>query len=172
MKKTEILLWKIRATLLFFMVAMVFSGVTAFPLRWELQLLEEWTGNQTFFGETFPDWAKWIAYVREGVEYNAKNYPYMAYGTDWLAFAHLVIAVAFLGPLRDPVRNIWIVQWGLIACVSVFPLAFFGGSLRGIPPTWQGIDCSFGFFGAIPLLLVWKWTRELEQSEDLYEKAT
>ena len=25
---------------------------------------------------------------------------------DWLAFAHVVIAVAFWGPLRDPVKNI------------------------------------------------------------------
>ena len=29
----------------------------------------------------------------------------IAYGTDWLAFAHITIAVAFLGPLKDPVRN-------------------------------------------------------------------
>ncbi|SCF41963.1 hypothetical protein [Micromonospora mirobrigensis] len=34
----------------------------------------------------------------------------MLYGTDWLAFAHLVLAVAFWGPLRDPVRNVWVVQ--------------------------------------------------------------
>jgi len=74
----------------------------------------------------------------------------MAYGTDWLAFGHLVIATAFIGPLRDPVRNKWIIDWGLIACVGVLPLALICGPLRGIPFYWRLIDCSFGFVGAIP----------------------
>jgi hypothetical protein len=29
-------------------------------------------------------------------------YPFLAYGTDWLAFAHIVIAVFFIGPLVKP----------------------------------------------------------------------
>jgi hypothetical protein len=32
-------------------------------------------------------------------------YPFLAYGTDWLAFVHLVIAVAFVGPFFDPVPD-------------------------------------------------------------------
>ena len=36
-----------------------------------------------------------------------RGYPLLAYGTDWLAFSHLVLAVVFLGAWRDPVRNRW-----------------------------------------------------------------
>jgi hypothetical protein len=75
----------------------------------------------------------------------------MFYGTDWLAFAHIVIAIAFVGPLRDPVRNIWVVEFGLIACALVIPAALIFGPLRGIPFFWQLIDCSFGVGGFIPL---------------------
>lgn len=41
-----------------------------------------------------------------------------------------MIAIAFIGPLRDPVRNIWIIQWGMIACVLVIPLALLAGAAR------------------------------------------
>jgi hypothetical protein len=87
----------------------------------------------------------------------------MAYGTDWLAFAHLVIAVAFIGPLRDPVRNIWVIEFGLIACVAVFPLAFIAGSVRGIPFYWQLIDCSFGVGGGALLWICYGKVRSLEK---------
>lgn len=38
-------------------------------------------------------------------------YPYLGYGTDWLAFGHLSIAVAFWGPYREPVRNVWVLKF-------------------------------------------------------------
>ena len=96
-----------------------------------------------------------MAVVRpEGLETTGREYPFLAYGTDWLAFAHLVIAVAFWGPLRDPVRNIWVVEFGMIACLLVIPLALICGPIRGIPFCWQLIDCSFGVFGLIPLAIV------------------
>ena len=41
----------------------------------------------------------------------------------------------------------------MIACVLIVPLALICGPLRGIPPFWQLIDCSFGVFGIIPLWL-------------------
>jgi hypothetical protein len=78
------------------------------------------------------------------------HYPFLAYGTDWLAFAHLVIAVAFIGPYFDPIRNKWVITFGLIACVGVIPLALIAGPIRGIPFGWRLIDCSFGVCGAIP----------------------
>ena len=93
----------------------------------------------------------------------ASDYPFLAYGTDWLAFAHLVLAVVFLGPLRDPIRNKWVLQFGLIACLGVLPLAIIAGPLRGIPPLWRLIDCSFGIFGAIPLLICLRHVRALEK---------
>jgi hypothetical protein len=77
----------------------------------------------------------------------------MAYGTDWLAFAHIVIAVAFVGPYIDPIRNKWVISFGLVACAGVIPLALIAGYVRGIPLPWRFIDCSFGIVGSIPLII-------------------
>ena len=157
---------RIRVFLVAFIFGLVFSGVTAFPLEWELTLLARWLGAphdalpQNYSGLLF-----WIVTVRNGLRQTNAEFPFMAYGTDWLAFGHLVIATAFIGPLRDPVRNKWIVDWGLIACAGVLPLALICGPLRGIPFYWRMIDCSFGVAGAIPLLLVRKWIVELESLE-------
>jgi hypothetical protein len=144
----------IRFVLGLFVVGLVLSGLTAFPLRWELRLLTSWFGDGTVVGTTFPGLAHWLSRVREGLETTGRDYPFLAYGTDWLAFAHLVIAVAFLGPLKDPVKNVWVVEFGMIACVMVIPLALICGPIRGIPFCWQLIDCSFGVFGLIPLAIV------------------
>jgi hypothetical protein len=89
----------------------------------------------------------------------------MAYGTDWLAFGHFVIAIAFVGALRDPMRNIWLFQFGMIACVLLVPYAFVCGGLRGIPILWRLIDCSFGVFGFIPLWLSQRWAAELAREQ-------
>jgi hypothetical protein len=81
------------------------------------------------------------------------NYSFLAYGTDWLAFAHLVIATAFIGPYVDPVRNKWVITFGFIACAGVIPLALIAGAMRGIPLPWRFLDCSFGILGSVPLLI-------------------
>jgi hypothetical protein len=133
-------------------VALAASGLTAFPLRWELRLLTTWFGEGTTIGGAFPGLAHWLSYVRQGLDAAGCDYPFLAYGTDWLAFAHLVIAIAFFGQLRDPVRNVWVVDFGIIACMLVIPAALICGSIRGIPWGWQLVDCLFGVFGMIPLL--------------------
>lgn len=69
------------------------------------------------------------------------------------------MAAAFVGPWRDPVRNRWVIEWGLLCCVGVIPLALICGPIRGIPLGWQLLDCSFGVLGAIPLLLCLRWLR-------------
>ena len=144
---------QIRLLLGFFVMALVLSGLTAFPLPWELRLLTSWFGERIAIGAAFPGLAHWLSYVREGVEVMGREYPFLAYGTDWLAFAHLMIAVAFWGPLKDPVRNIWVVEFGMIACLLLIPLALICGPIRGIPFCWRLIDCSFGVFGLIPLAI-------------------
>jgi len=88
--------------------------------------------------------------------------PFLFYGTDWLAFGHIVIAFVFVGALRDPVRNRWLFDFGLIACALVIPWALVLGEVRGIPVWWRLIDCSFGVFGALPLWWCRKWVAELE----------
>jgi hypothetical protein len=62
-----------------------------------------------------------------------------------------VIAIAFLGPLRDPVRNVWVVEFGRIACLAIVPFVLVCGAVRGIPWFWQVVDTSFGVFGLMPL---------------------
>jgi hypothetical protein len=57
----------------------------------------------------------WVTRVDEALRATNANYPFLAYGTDWLAFAPLVIAIVFIGPFFDPVRNKWVVTFGLIA---------------------------------------------------------
>jgi hypothetical protein len=148
-----------RVLLALFIVALVVSGITAFPLVWELRVLTGWFGEGTTVGIAMPELANWLERVREGLEATERDYPFIAYGTDWLAFAHIVIAVAFIGALRDPVRNIWVVEFGMIACLLVVPLALICGPIRGIPWGWRLIDCSFGIFGLIPLAIVWKLIR-------------
>ena len=90
------------------------------------------------------------------------------YGTDWLAFAHLVIALFFIGVYIDPVKNKFNVVVGMIACAGVFPLAFIMGPLRGIPFFHQLIDCSFGVLGLIPLMIVYKKIKKLENAKITY----
>ncbi len=158
----EKLLFRIRAILLFFMFALALSGITAFPLKSELRLLVSWFGSQTEIANSFPGVAYWLNYIYDGLNYNSVHFPFMAYGTDWLAFSHLVIAIAFIGPFIDPVRNIWVVYFGMICCLLVFPTAFICGEIREIPILWRLIDCSFGFFGIFPLLFVWYWTKKLQ----------
>lgn len=158
------LLRRIRWLLALFMVGLVASGLTAFPISWEVDLLARAVGlSPQSPPDSYGGVQRWVATVQEGVRETAARYPFMLYGTDWLAFAHLVIAVAFIGPLRDPVRNIWVLDFGLIACASVIPLALICGPIRGIPFFHQLIDCSFGLLGFTPLWLCRKWTIELER---------
>jgi hypothetical protein len=151
---------RIRVWLLVFIVGLVLSGLTAFPLESELRIF----ANVIHADEraTASGFAHWIVTVRDGLVTTNAQFPFLAYGTDWLAFAHLVIAVAFIGPLRDPVRNIWVIEFGMIACVMVIPLALIAGHFRQIPFGWRLIDCSFGAFGIIPL---WICRREIKRLE-------
>ena len=89
--------------------------------------------------------------MRDALVATNARYPFLAYGTDWLAFAHLVIAIAFIGPWRDPVKNRWVVEFGMIACILIVPFALAMGHVRGIPWGWRLIVCSFGLLGILPL---------------------
>lgn len=142
---------RIRIILSFFIIALALSGLTAFPLQWETGLLNQWFGIGTFMERLFPDLSYWITHVNKGLTETYRTYPFIPYGTDWLAFAHIAIAIAFIGPLRDPVKNIWVIEFGIIACILIIPTALICGSIRGIPLFWRLIDCSFGMFGIIPL---------------------
>ncbi|MBT3303320.1 MAG: hypothetical protein HOG05_02775 [Bacteroidetes bacterium] len=147
---------KIRIWIIFFIIALVLSGITAFPIEMQLKLAVKYL---TFLPAFL---YAWINEVYIGINSTNANFPFLAYGTDWLAFAHIVIAVAFVGPLKDPVKNIWVIQFGMIACLMVIPLALIAGAIRDIPFFWRMIDCSFGVFGIIPLYIVYKYIKKLE----------
>ncbi|MEV7534976.1 hypothetical protein ACIQNV_24415 [Streptomyces hydrogenans] len=166
------LLARIRAWLILFVVCLVLSGATAFPLVTELRWLDSsLTGWAAPVGEALPGLAEWIHKVAGGVEKAGAEAPYLLYGTDWLAFAHLVIAVAFYGPYRDPVRNIWVVEFGMIACVGIIPLALICGPIRDIPFWWSVIDMSFGVVGILPLLHVRRLIKRLEAAQRVIPTA-
>ena len=153
---------RIRALLLFFMLGLCLSGLSAIPLEWETGLAVAWIGPGTQLGSFWPAMAQWMALVREGVLATARTYPFILYGTDWLAFAHLIIAVAFIGPLRDPVKNIWVIEFGMLACVLTFPWIVIFVGIRQVPGFWILVDMAFGTIGFLPLWLAHKYTRRLE----------
>lgn len=155
---------RIRLLLLAFVIGLLLSGLTAFPLRWEINGLARFMGaTPTDTVQTTHGLVQWVVRVREGLNDGYGRYPFLAYGTDWLAFAHIVIALAFLGPLRDPIRNIWVIEWAMIACVLVIPLALICGPMRDIPFFHQLVDCSFGVVGIVPLWVCRVWIRDLSK---------
>ncbi len=165
MNREAILLRRIKVLTWFFIVGLFISGLTAIPLNWELDLMVNWFGLS---GQTSSmassELGRWLLTAREALQDVSAKHPLLFYGTDWLAFGHFVIALAFVGALRDPIRNRWLFEFGLIACMLVIPYALVFGAARGIPFWWRLIDCSFGVFGFIPLWLCRKWTIEIERN--------
>src|SRR4051812_45435877 len=89
---------RIRLVLGGFVVALILSGVTAFPLQSEMQQIVEIRGlEHVSAADAGSGFDGWILTVRDGLRESYAKYPWLAYGTDWLAFAHLAIAVFFIG---------------------------------------------------------------------------
>jgi hypothetical protein len=156
---------RIRILLAVFIAGLVLSGITALPLQTELGWLDSFLHADALrpFAQS-KGLLAWITRVHTALATTNSEFPFLAYGTDWLAFAHIILAILFIGPFVDPVRNKWVITFGLIACAGVFPLALIAGHLRGIPLGWRLIDCSFGIFGAIPLLLCRRHMAVLESN--------
>jgi hypothetical protein len=153
----------VRSWLAVFIAGLVLSGVTAFPLTREVAWLDHAMHSSAMRkGAKWAHLLPWMDRVNEGWAETSVKYPFLAYGTDWLAFGHLAIAVAFIGPWIDPVRNKWVITFGLIACAGVIPLAVIAGGVRGIPWAWRLIDCSFGVVGSLPLLIVRRKVQAME----------
>ncbi|GAL82943.1 hypothetical protein MYP_169 [Sporocytophaga myxococcoides] len=164
--KTESL--KLRARIKFliclFIAGLILSGLTAFPLETELFFIRN--AAQQLLEPDNPLYL-WVDKVYIGLHDTNIHYPFLAYGTDWLAFAHIVIAIIFIGPLKDPVKNIWVIHFGMFACIAVFPLAFIAGEIRDIPFYWRVIDCMFGAIGVIPLMYCDKYIKRIIRIENL-----
>jgi hypothetical protein len=159
---------RIRIWLSIFIAGLVLSGVTAFPLQSEIHwLVTVLRVGRLYSAAQNLQFLPWLERVEVALTATKAHYPFLAYGTDWLAFAHLVIAIAFLGPYVDPVRNKWVIRFGLIACAGVIPLALIAGQVRGIPLGWRLVDCSFGVAGCVPLLLCLRSVGSLEERQGL-----
>jgi hypothetical protein len=143
---------QVRGCILWIIFGLLISGITAFPLQHEIQWIANCLGiPESSSPDQFHGLKHWISTIRQGLQQTNARYPFLAYGTDWLAFAHIVIAILFIGPLRDPVKNIWVIDFGIIACIGVIPLAMICGQVREIPIGWRCIDCSFGIIALGPL---------------------
>ncbi|MFH2094726.1 MAG: hypothetical protein ABIJ16_03415 [Bacteroidota bacterium] len=147
----------IRFFILIFIAGLFISGLTAIPLQAELQLLAGFVKSNNL-----GSWlTKWILDVQGALADTGDKYPFLFYGTDWLAFAHFVIAILFIGPLLDPQKNIWVIQFGMIACILLIPYALLSGHFREIPLYWRFADCLFGIFGFIILAYIHKHIHKL-----------
>jgi hypothetical protein len=145
----------IRIHLALFVLVLMLSGITAFPIQTEINFLMAHLDSLPVF---FHDWIKQL-------HQNINATPsVMLYGTDWLAFAHIIIGLFFIPVYIDPVKykvNLYI---GMTACLLVFPLAFICGPIRNIPFFHQLIDCSFGVIGILYLYFILKRVNNLETS--------
>jgi hypothetical protein len=144
-----------RYWIIFFMIALFLSGLTAIPIESELSFLTRCFSPQTAIGA-------WLDNVHGALAETNRKYPFIAYGSDWLAFAHFVLAILFIGPYKNPVRNKWVIEFGMIACLLIIPFAFIAGEFRGIPLWWRLIDCSFGVVGLIPLSICHSKIKQIE----------
>ena len=158
------LLRKYRVLLAGFILGVVVAGATAFPLTWEIAHLARGLQNAPL---QVPGLIAWVVKVSQGLSETDAKFPFLAYGTDWLAFAHLMIAVAYIGPWREPVRNRWVLEWGMICCAGVIPLALICGPIRGIPWGWTLVDCAFSVVGFPVLWTLRQWSKELEKQAQL-----
>ncbi len=157
MKTTEKnLLRRTRIAVAIIIFGLFISGVTAFPLETELRWISDHDNWMPL------PMQQWLQTIYTTLAYVNHRYPYLSYGTHWLAFAHLVLAVLFIGPYRNPVKNEWVIQFGIIASLSILPLAFIAGPIRHIPLFWQLIDCSFGVLCLIPLGVALRNIRKLK----------
>lgn len=140
---------EIKWILIFFISALFISGLTAFFIETELSFISD-----LFNGED--KLSLWLKTCYVAVKETNLSYPFLAYGTDWLAYSHIILSILFLGPLVDPVKNKWVIIFGTVACIGIIPVALVAGYVRSIPFFWQLIDISFGIFGCIPLFMVRK----------------
>ena len=151
--------------MLLFIGGLVVAGLTAFPLLHEVRLLAALLGVGEAAGpEGHTGLHFWILTVRHGLQETYARFPWIAYGTDWLAFGHLVIALFFIGPLLNPRSGRAAIYAGIAACIGVIPLALICGAIRDVPLWWRLIDCSFGIIGILPLLYCLRMLRQMERS--------
>jgi hypothetical protein len=106
----------------------------------------------------------WLNKVYSGVVDTYGKYPFLFYGYDWLAFAHLVIAALFYGIYKDPVRNKFILSLGNVLLLHRYnsTCIYLRKHKRYSKFITYLVDCSFGVIGIIPLYVCRRFVLQLE----------
>jgi len=86
----------------------------------------------------------------------------LLHGLDWLGYTHFLIAFAFIGPWRDPIKNIWVIDFGIIVSLLILPVAFILGYQSEVPIWWTLIDYTFGIISAALLLYIKHLVNQME----------
>src|SRR5439155_17561124 len=108
------LLKRIRFVTWLFIIGLVISGATALPVVSEVDVLARVVGaGEPSSSVGNSQVGQWLSYVQRALHQTQAEFPFLFYGTDWLAFGHFIIALAFAGALRDPVRNRWLFTFGM-----------------------------------------------------------
>ncbi len=147
-------------------VGLILSGLTCYWLPAELALVVKFF--EVLSLDQLPlldEMYAFVVHTKAGVDLVAREYPQLFLGTDYLGFAHVLLGILFIGAVRDPVKNIWIIEFGLIACVLVIPAAFLFGYLRGAPLMHYLVDSSFGVVAIFFLIKAYQRVREVERNE-------
>ncbi len=141
-------------------LGLVLSGATIWPMEWELSTLIAllWGDAPATQGSVHA----FLVRVLDSWRTVEQDSPFLLYGFDWLAFAHIMLAVLFAMTMRDPVRNIMVLRFGLVCCACVLVLAAVFIPLRGIPYAWMLVDMAFAPACALPL---WLGLRDLQRLE-------
>jgi hypothetical protein len=141
-------------------LGLLLSGVTIWPMEWELSTAIRllWGSAPASDGTVHA----FLLRVLDAWRTTARDTPFLLYGFDWLAYAHLMLAVLFAMVLKDPVRNVLVLRFGLVCCACVPILAGACIPLRGIPLPWFLLDASFAPACALPLWIALRDVRRLE----------
>jgi len=134
------------------------SGVTIWP--WDIELSFAISTLQAIAGPE--PLIQLLQDIQRDMRLLDESNSFVLYIADWLAFAHLVLTALFLMALKDPIRNVLVVRFGILCSLSVPVLAITCIPMRGIPLFWILIDGSFALC-AIPLWIALKDIRKLEQ---------
>ena len=134
------------------------SGVTIWP--WDIELSAAISTLQAMKGPE--PLIQLLQEIQHDMRMLDENNSFVLYIADWLAFAHLVLAALFLMALKDPIRNVLVIRFGILCSLSVPILAITCIPMRGIPLFWILIDSSFALC-AIPLWIALRDIKRLEQ---------
>ena len=100
--------------------------------------------------------------MHEGIVHTNQAYPFMRTEPTGSHSPTLSLPSPSSAHSSIPSATKWVLQFGIIACTGVIPLALIAGPIRSIPPYWRLIDCSFGVIGVFPLLICLRHVRSLE----------